>query len=245
MTRVQIDPGATDGFAAAVAAAGARTRAAVSALAAEIASLPSDAAVAAGADPVLAAADAASVRYSSESAQLRDLLSIAAALARRADYAGGSTDFNDGWLLYAALGIGGRRPDTTPVPTRIACAAADAVGWVRFSDEAGGDGAGGTLKAVGDTLANGATSILSALVGRGGPAAAVFGSVATVGQLLCADTGYRGRDAAPKRDTTRQREADKSWRDPLGGDGREDRHANPAGSTGTQMPDTFMGLPEP
>lgn len=245
MTRVQIDPEATDGLAAALAVAGARIRAAVSALAAEVASLPSDAAGAAGADPVLAAADAASVRYSSEAGQLRDLLSIAAALARRADYAGGSADFDDGWLQYAALGIGGRRPDTTPVPTRIACSAADALGWVRFRDEAGGDGAGGTLKAVGDTLANGATSIFSALVGRGGPAAVVFGSVATMGQLLCADTGYRGRDAAPERDTTRRPAADESWRDPVGGDGREDRHANPPGSTGAQMPDTFMGLSEP
>lgn len=245
MSRVQIDPAATDGYAATVADAGTRIRSAIAALAAEVASLPPDAVAASGADAVLAAATEAAARYSGEGAQLRDLLTLAAVLARRADYDGGSTEFDDGWLLYASLGIGAQRPDMTPAPTRLACAAADAVGWVRFPDQTNADAEQGTLSAVGETLTNGAASILSALVGRGGPASAVFGSVASVGQLLCADTGYRGRDGGPRREPSADDEVDESWSDPQGNDGREDRHANPAGSTGSQMPDTFMGSSTP
>lgn len=238
MTLVQIDPTAADAFAAAVAAAGERVQASISGLSSEVSSLPADAVSGSGADAVLAAAGSVAARFVGEAGELGELLSLAAALARRADYAGGTTEIDDGVLFHRAFGIGGVAPDLSPPITRFVCASADSVGWVEYSE----DGAGpGTVPSITKTAANGAQSLLGGLLGRGTPAGAVFGSVASVGQLLCADTGYRGRDAR-SRPPAPQR-GDPSWRDPEGGDGHEDRHANPAGSTGNQMPGTFLADP--
>lgn len=238
MTLVQIDPGAADGFAATIADTASQVRATVAALAEEVSSLPPDAVAGSGADSVLSGTDRVVGRFAAEAGELRDLLTLAAVLARRADYAAGTTEIDDGVLFHRALGIGGGAPDMTPPISRFVCATADAVGWVDYAE----DGAGpGTATSIGKTVANGAQSLLGGLLGRGGPAGAVFGSVASVGQLLCADTGYRGRDT-PREPKAPER-GDPSWRDPAGGDGREDRHGNPPGSTGNQMPDSFLGAP--
>lgn len=240
MSRVQIDPDAAEAFGAAIHATAGELQTAVASLTDDVASLPPDAAAIAGADAVLSVTAAAAGRFAGETGELKDLLGLAAVLARRADYAGGTTDINDGVLYHRALHIGSGPPDMSPSPMRVVCAAADALGWVKYP-------AAGTtaakIAAAGDSLTAGAQSVLAALVGRSGAAGAIVGSTASMGQLLCADTGYRGRGPAPK--PRRPPAADEAWRDPLGNDGREDRHANPAGSTGSQMPDTFLGSPPP
>lgn len=250
MSSVRIDPAATDGFAASLSDAGTRFRSTLAGLAAQVAVLPPDATAAAGAGATLAECEAAAERFAQDADRLSDILSIAAALARRADHAGGSVE--DGVLVHQVLALGGRPPDMLPAATRWLCAATDAVGWVSWPDARvpsdpldpeDPDDLDATLPALGGTLANGAESVVAGLMGRGGPAAPILGGVASMGQLLCADVGYRGRRIAPEPTAPEEgpKSADASWRDPAGKDGHEDRHGNPAGSTGTQMPDRFMG----
>lgn len=242
MTLVRIDPPATDHLAETVAAAGSRIRGEVTGLGAELATLPPDVRAAAGTGAAVTEAGEVSGRFAAEAGELHRILSLAAALARRADLTTGTTELNDGTLFHRVMALGGAPPDLNPFPSRIACAAADGVGWVDFSGRDPLDATRSTAR-TGSTMTNVAETVVAGLLGRGGPGAPILGAVASIGQLLCADTGYKGRGPSRSAPGPAPVRGDPAWRDPDKGAGREDRHANPAGSTGAQMPDAMIGSP--
>lgn len=244
MTLVRIDPPAADNLADAVAAAASRIRSEVTGLAAELATLPPDVKAAAGTGAAVAEAGQTSSRFATDASELHRILSLAAALARRADLVSSTAEINDAALLHQVLAMGGSRPDLNPFPTRVVCAAADGVGWVDFSGRDPLDPSA-TNARLGSTLANMAETVVAGFMGRGGPGAPILGAVSSIGQLLCADAGYKGRGSSPSRPTPAPVRGDPAWRDPDAGPGREDRHANPAGSTASQMPDAMLGAPPP
>lgn len=244
MTLVQIDPPAIDNLAGTIAAAGSRVRGEVTGLAAELATLTPDVKAAAGTTAAVAEAGQASSRFAADAAELHRILTLASALARRADLVSPATELNDGTLLHQVMAMGGARPDLNPFPSRVVCAAADGVGWVDYSGRDPLD-PNATSQRLGSTLANMAETIVAGFLGRGGPAAPILGTVASIGQLLCADVGYKGRGQSRSRPAPAAVPGDPAWRDPNAGPGREDRHANPAGSTASQMPDAMLGSPPP
>ena len=83
MSRVQIDPDAAEAFGAAIHATAGELQTAVASLTDDVASLPPDAAAIAGADAVLSVTAAAAGRFAGETGELKDLLGLAAVLARR------------------------------------------------------------------------------------------------------------------------------------------------------------------